>query len=147
MGTGHWNRIEDLFHQAADLAPPERPAFLDRVCGGDKELRLELEALLAADTQGDRHFQAAVHWAVDQLPAAADEGGEMIGKRIGRYSITGLIGKGGMGAVYRAVRQDDFRMQVAIKLLKRGTDTEALCAAFISSDRSWPGYSTPTSRT
>jgi serine/threonine-protein kinase len=49
---------------------------------------------------------------------------------VGRYTIQGLIGKGGMGSVYRAVREDDFRMQVAIKLLKRGTDTDAALGRF-----------------
>jgi serine/threonine protein kinase/tetratricopeptide (TPR) repeat protein len=130
LGTGEWSRIEDLFHQAAELAPAERPAFLDKVCDGGEELRREVESLLAADTPEDERFQVAVDRAVDQLPATSDEGGDLIGKSIGRYSITGLIGKGGMGAVYRAVREDDFRMQVAIKLLKRGTDTEAALKRF-----------------
>jgi serine/threonine-protein kinase len=41
-----------------------------------------------------------------------------------------LIGRGGMGVVYRAVREDDFRMFVAIKLIKRGADTEAALSRF-----------------
>src|SRR5206468_6431445 len=49
---------------------------------------------------------------------------------VGPYSITGLIGKGGRGTVYRAVREDHFRMDVAIKLLKRGTDTDAALGRF-----------------
>jgi eukaryotic-like serine/threonine-protein kinase len=55
---------------------------------------------------------------------------EMIGTRLGPYTITGLIGHGGMGAVYRAVREHDFHMQVAIKLIKRGADTAAALERF-----------------
>src|SRR5207248_7581522 len=62
--------------------------------------------------------------------AMDDEDPGLTGTRIGRYTIQGLIGKGGMGAVYRAVREDDFHMQVAIKLLKRGTDTDAALGRF-----------------
>jgi serine/threonine protein kinase/Tfp pilus assembly protein PilF len=126
-----WSRIEGLFHQAAELPPAERPGFLDRVCGGDQELRRELDSLLAADrTEELPLIHSAVDQAVENLPSDSNEESELIGKRIGRYSITGLIGKGGMGAVYRAVRENDFRMQVAIKLLKRGTDTDAALSRF-----------------
>jgi serine/threonine protein kinase/tetratricopeptide (TPR) repeat protein len=130
LENGRWNRIEDLFHQATVLAAADRHEFIDRACGDDEELRCELESLLAADTSEPRLIRAAVAHAVEFLPAASEEGSELIGKRIGCYSITGLIGKGGMGAVYRALREDDFLMQVAIKVLKRGTDTEAAVNRF-----------------
>ncbi len=130
MGDERWRQIEGLFHEAADLAPGERAAFLDRACTGDQELRREVESLLALDAPQDGFLKAAVAQAAEQLPAAPDEGGELTGKRIGRYSITSLIGKGGMGIIYRAVRDDEFRMEVALKLLKRGTDTEAALSRF-----------------
>jgi serine/threonine protein kinase/tetratricopeptide (TPR) repeat protein len=126
--TGGWTRIEELFHQAADLAPAERAAFLNQVCGNDEELRRELESLLAADTPQVRMLQTE---AVRQFQANPDEEGSgLIAARIGRYTITDEIGRGGMGAVYGAVRNDDFHMKVAIKLLKRGTDTEAALRRF-----------------
>ena len=68
---------------------------------------------------------AALARAIEELPDR-----DLTGTRVGRYTIQGLIGKGGMGAVYRAVREDDFRMQVAIKLLNRGTDTEGALGRF-----------------
>ena len=49
---------------------------------------------------------------------------------IKRYGIKAVIGKGGMGSVYHAVRDDAFRMQVALKLLTRGTDTAAALGRF-----------------
>lgn len=132
MEIGRWSLVEELFHEAADLAPAERSAFLDRMCGGDEDLRRQVASLVAADTPEDELLQAAVDQVVDQLSPAADESCELVGTRIGRYLITDLIGKGGMGAVYRAVRTDDFQMQVAVKLLKRGTDTETALKRFRS---------------
>jgi eukaryotic-like serine/threonine-protein kinase len=131
METGRRNLVEELFHEAADLSPAERAAFLDQMCGGDEDLRRQVASLLAADTP-DEFLQAAVNQVVDQLPPAANESWDLAGTRIGRYLITGLIGKGGMGSVYRAIRTDDFQMQVALKLLKRGTDTETALNRFRS---------------
>src|SRR5690242_894516 len=115
MEIGRWSRLEDLFHEAADLSPTERSAFLDRVCAGDDELRRELESLLTADVTQDGLIRAAVDQAICELPTTSKESSEPIGQHVGRYIITALIGKGGMGAVYRAVRGDDFYMQAAIK--------------------------------
>jgi serine/threonine-protein kinase len=124
-----WRR-EELFRQAAGLPPGERAAFLDRVSEADAELRCELESLLASDMPENALLHAAFPRAFQGFPTETGESPEPIGTRIGRYRITGLIGKGGMGAVYLAAREDDFRMQVAIKLLKRGTDTETALRRF-----------------
>jgi hypothetical protein len=74
--TGRWNRIEELFHQAADLAPTDRPAFLNQACGADQELRREVELLLAADTPNQTAIEAAIFEAVAGLPADTQGGSE-----------------------------------------------------------------------
>src|SRR5687768_14543969 len=122
MSDDNRRRIEDLFHRAVGLAPVERAAFLDHACIGDEHLRREVESLLASDATHDQ--------VLKPFPAGHAEVAEGVGTHIGPYLITGLIGKGGMGAVYRAERDDEFRMQVAVKLLKRGTDTEAALVRF-----------------
>ena len=122
MNDDNRRRIEELFDRAAELAPAERAAFLDHACIGDEHLRSEVESLLATDATHDQ--------VLKPFPARQDDGAEGVGTHIGPYLITGLIGKGGMGAVYRAERDDEFRMQVAVKLLKRGTDTEAALVRF-----------------
>ena len=124
-----WSRIKILFNQVADLPALDRPAFLDRVCKDDLKLRREVESLLAADAPTDGQIHVAVAQAIESLHDV-HETSDLSGKRIGRYSIINLIGKGGMGAVYHAVREDDFRMQVAIKLLRRGTDTDVALSRF-----------------
>jgi serine/threonine-protein kinase len=104
--------------------------FLNGACARDEDLRREVESLLAADTPEDPLIQSVVNRAVQWAGAQPEHHDDLIGNRIGPYLITGLIGTGGMGEVYRAVRKDDFQMQVAIKLLKRGTDTDAALRRF-----------------
>jgi TolB-like protein/Flp pilus assembly protein TadD len=123
VNPGNWRRLEDLFHEAADLPPAERSAFLDQACRGDAPLRRELESLLAADAAGDDVLQSAVDQAAGELQESKTA--SLIGRKLGPYTITSWIGEGGMGTVYHAVREDDFRMRVAIKVLKPGTETDA----------------------
>jgi hypothetical protein len=117
----------------------ERAAFLDEACADDPGLRSRVQALLAADDNiGEFMATPAVGLSKVQTASVSgepragrsDEDSPLTGTRVGRFSINGLIGKGGIGVVYRAVREDDFRMHVAIKLLKRGTDTEAALSRF-----------------
>jgi serine/threonine protein kinase/tetratricopeptide (TPR) repeat protein len=144
MTPDRWERVKEVLQTAWERDDAGREAYLDQACAGDPELRARVEALLVCDENIGEFLaspavgqefevrglmQAALPESTGTLPEPP-EGSEWIGKRIGRYAITALIGKGGMGAVYRAVRRDDFRMQVAIKLLKLGTDTEAALGRF-----------------
>ena len=54
----------------------------------------------------------------------------MIGRRIGPYELTARIGGGGIGTVYRAARVEDFRQEVAITLIRRGRDSDAIVRRF-----------------
>jgi hypothetical protein len=90
--TDRFARIESIYH-AAPLRPvDERSAFLAEACGGDNDLRREVESLLAehAATGG---FLTGV---ISPAPPLA------VGTRIGVYQIVVPIGTGGMGEVYRA---------------------------------------------
>ena len=141
MTPERWQQVKEIAGVVWERKADEREAFLRQACGGDTELRAAVEALLTWDKRAEGSWSNRAEGSASNaelmeaaFAAAADDLDEresdLTGTRIGRYTITGLIGKGGMGAVYRAVREDDFRMQVAIKLLKRGTDTDAALGRF-----------------
>lgn len=104
--TARWQATEAIFHDALVVAESERTTLLTARCGGDTTLMAELRSLLAACEAEEVHRQSVGKDTV--LPGAS----------IGQYVIDSLIGRGGMGAVYRAHRADgQFEQQVAIKII------------------------------
>ena len=122
-------RVKALFGDALERAPAARDAFLDDACAGDAALRAEVASLLAAhDGADDFLARTALDAAGDALP---DEASAYAGRRAGSYRLLREIGRGGMGTVYLAVRDDDaYRKEVAVKLVKRGMDTDAIVRRF-----------------
>jgi tetratricopeptide (TPR) repeat protein len=127
MPVDDWERIQSLFLSAADLPPGEQARVLDEACEGDAELREEVESLLASDRrQGSRIASAVGHEVV-----LLCEGPNLTGCRLGAYRVVTEIGRGGMGTVYLATRDDDqYSKQVAIKVVKRGMDTAEVLGRF-----------------
>jgi len=111
----------DLFHEALELAPGERDAFVDAASADDDELRVELCRLLVGHERAPSLLD----------PLQDGDGSDddpLIGARIGGYRLDQLIGRGGMGTVYAATQEEPIRRQVALKLITLGMDTAEVVA-------------------
>ncbi len=122
MNQDRWKRIKEILEVVVELAPEERENHLATACGEDASLRREVESFLRADA--DR-----VQPLLPSLTAPPAEE-DMIGTRIGPYRLESELGRGGLGVVYLAEREEAFQQQVAIKLLKRGMDSDEILRRF-----------------
>src|SRR4051812_28776745 len=103
------DRLKDLFADASDLPVDAREALLAVRCGTDGQLRLDVEALLAAHDEAGRFLAGAVRAPLpDDVP---------LGQLIGRYKLLQKIGEGGFGIVFMAEQQHPVRRRVALKII------------------------------
>jgi len=133
LNPERWKKVEEVFDAVLDRAPAERPAFLAGVCAGDQSLRHDVETLIRSYEAAGTFMDAPILGPGVELERTTDPGPgpSSIGRRIGSYRLTKEIGRGGMGAVYLAIRADDeFQKRVAIKLVKRGMDTDFILRRF-----------------
>ena len=121
-----WRRLKEILADALEQSSPEeRTALLRRACTDDATLLREAQQLLEHD---DTIFEEFAEFAATRL---TENEGDRIGERLGAYVIVQELGRGGMGAVYLAKRADgQFHKRAAIKVLKRGTDTEEVLRRF-----------------
>jgi serine/threonine protein kinase/tetratricopeptide (TPR) repeat protein len=135
--------FKTILLEARGLSGQARTDYLHRVCDGNAGLLEELESLLA--------FEAAVPSLLDDQQVlerlrekagalatldfdlvGMSSAGDAIGDRVGPYRLVEVIGEGGMGVVYRAEQTSPIRRDVALKLIRRGLDTDRIVARFQS---------------
>jgi serine/threonine protein kinase len=125
-----FQNVEEIFHAALECEPNQLDAFLNEKCAGDEILRREVEALLALHRRAGSFIETPIADVASGL-LKEDETDLLIGQTIGHYKISQRISAGGMGAVYLAERADrQYEKQVAIKLIKRGMDTDSVLRHF-----------------
>lgn len=132
MTEERWQRAKQLFNSALELEADHRAGFLEEACAGDEALRSEVESLIDSYQRADGFIDAPV---IDDALQLFNEARtkSAAGRRIGQYEIIREIGHGGMGSVYLAARADDqYKKQVAIKLVRQGFDTQFIVTRFIA---------------
>jgi len=120
---------ETLFHQALELEPHERAAFLTSACASDAALRRRVEALVAAHEQAGGFLPQGIGVATASALGESPNT-ESIGTVIGHYKLLEKLGEGGFGAVWAAEQTQPLRRRVAVKIIKLGMDTKQVIARF-----------------
>ena len=143
MTSERWKQITEIL-EALDttrtVTTKERRTTLDRLCGGDRELRREVETLQAQEDEDFQDFLTKPVLPIHQQSPAPESPSEPVlsssrqspapGTRIGHYKLLHVLGRGGFGDVYQAVREDDYEQKVAVKLLQRHKGTTEIVRRF-----------------
>ena len=129
MNAERWGRVKALFEASLDQEPAVRRSWLEEECGNDTKLLSEVLTLLEADEGPVPVLDQGLEGALGELLPAFRF--DPTGHRFGPYRVVREIGRGGMATVFEAVRDDEqFEQRVAIKLIKRGMDTDAILERF-----------------
>ena len=114
-----------IFEDASELPTEARGAFIEEACAGVASLKAEVESLLRAFDQAIGFLDRdAEHETADADPN--------LGTRIGPYVLESVVGQGGFGTVYRARQDEPISRTVALKVIRRGMDSDRIIARFRS---------------
>lgn len=129
---------------------PTRLDFLTKACAGDSTMLSRITGWLDAQDAAEAFFRTATiaraevgsdvlgtlaeeHSLIERSESSEVDGP---GSKIGRYRLLERIGEGGCGVVYLAEQSEPVRRKVALKIIRRGLDTENVIARFESERQS-----------
>src|SRR6185503_15868382 len=114
MTPERWQQVKEIFDSAIKYLPEHRNIFLSQACGGDNELRSEVESLITSHEKEGSFIDEPAYYAAAEL--LANEKELPTGDAIGNYEVLSFISRGGMGEVYLA-QDKRLTRKVALKLL------------------------------
>ena len=118
MDAERWDRVKAIFQDVIERDPAERDALLVTACAADADLRTAVERLLTAHAKAGNFLNFAHGMVLQDLPALTEAIDDDAPERIGPYRIVRELGRGGMGTVYLAERDDPgLRKMVAVKVV------------------------------
>lgn len=112
MSRDAWRRIRAIFEAACELPANERSAFVEGECAGDEDLRSQVLAMLASDSESGSFLSPPALDSPPDFGRSFESGG-----RVGAYEIVRRLSSGGMGTVYEAVQRNP-RRAVALKVIR-----------------------------
>jgi serine/threonine protein kinase/tetratricopeptide (TPR) repeat protein len=131
MTPERWEQVSEALDKALRYSPAHRQAYLAEIAHTDPELSREIESLLTSYQEAGAEFLNTPAQQTTQEDQGSPVRQTLLGKRLGAYQIVELIGAGGMSEVYRAFRADDqYRMQVALKVVPAGRDSSFVFSRF-----------------
>ncbi len=132
--AGWDRRVDEAFTAVLDTDPDRRTEALEALRAADAELAREVRTLLELEEESSREFEddlaSLPSTLLRRLAEELDTDGFAPGDAVGPYRIVETIGRGGWGTLYRAEREGDFRKTVALKVLRRGLDTDDVLRRF-----------------
>lgn len=132
MTPQRYTQVKSLFQLVLDQPADQRQLFLEKACGADRELYLEVRSLLLADSTADNFLSRPAVTPVSQILAeAARDTEQPPPSHIGPYAIQRQLGTGGMGTVYLASRADQhYSKLVALKVIRHGMEQDRIVQRF-----------------
>lgn len=132
MTPERWAQIRQTFEEVLERPQQDRAAYLRVACARDDELRREVESLLSSHEQSEDFLNAPAVELSHALASVEDLSGEHPQiPRAGPYRLERRLGRGGMGSVWLAARFDnEYEKKVAVKMVKRGMDTQEILRRF-----------------
>lgn len=142
MTDSRWQKIEAVFSLAVELPEEKWEDVLSAECGDDEELREEvLQLLRQVDPSEDYLLDLAKRVGI---PTAGLSTEGLAGRKVGRYRLLRLLGRGGMGSVYLAEREEEgFKLTAAVKVVATGLLSEAARQRFLAERRILAGLQHP----
>jgi serine/threonine protein kinase/tetratricopeptide (TPR) repeat protein len=127
--TDRERRAEEIFYRALEREGGEQKAFLEKACGGDADLRAEVESLLQHQNEAGSFLEQPAEGVPDEV-TELDKREHAERDQIGPYKLLHVLGEGGMGEVWLAEQSQPIRRDVALKIIRRGLDSKEIIARF-----------------